>query len=711
MTVFNPETHSMLFMKSLDGVNNYKTFSDQVEGIWARDAFLSTLKDSGLVDVEISDTAPTDTNTVWANPNDPATDAPSAVKVYDVVSGSWKDATATLFSQLISRIGEQYKFRFETLDDLKSAEAAGEFQSMPDGYVAFANGLAYVRKMNNAHLTSLPNWVTPSASASIEHWGDVNQNNINEMESALGYVRFSTTVNVLENITISKNVSFSEGSSVSVSAGRTLTLLGSIDSTRQHIFKGSGNVVLGASGIIGQTARMVHVSWFGAITDVYDDQSPAMQKAYTAMGNLRESLIEYDIGSYHMHTTVQTTRGAWTKGSGERRTVFKIEGDGFVPFVTIGDACRFSELQFEHFTQLTTERNSPYIRIAHPDCEVKSVIAGRAHRSIEVASSNCQIDDVTGFYNVAGSAGSSLIAVKGSSHTIRNIHAVFASVGFAPEALVHVGAATGGSVSSTARIAVSGIESIMACIPVLIDGTDANVLTVNVSDINQDAIGSTSGVVIRNVDNTVSDIIINGVNVGATVSPAVLIEQNGTGQIADVSIDGLNANGSVGSGIVFTRTDGTLRQIRVGANVEVSERATPYQFNGIEENREIIINPQAIPNARTPVTFNLGSLDDDSSAFVDLRADLFVAEISVIAIQSGALFEFGKFAARVAQGPQIAEMSASANVEGVSGSVLTGVTGTDGKVTVSVNDNGVIYVENRMGAPVQCQLTILTGIN
>lgn len=61
---------------------------------------------------------------------------------------------------------------------------------------------------------------------------------------------------------------------------------------------------------------------------------------------------------------------------------------------------------------------------------------------------------------------------------------------------------------------------------------------------------------------------------------------------------------------------------------------------------------------------------------------------------------------RAASGAIMHILAGGANLES-STSILTGTTGTDGKVTISANSNGNIYLENRMGGSITFRAAFL----
>lgn len=61
---------------------------------------------------------------------------------------------------------------------------------------------------------------------------------------------------------------------------------------------------------------------------------------------------------------------------------------------------------------------------------------------------------------------------------------------------------------------------------------------------------------------------------------------------------------------------------------------------------------------------------------------------------------------RAASSPTCTKIAGGSNLNVTTG-VLTGTTGTNGRVTVSCTDGGVIYIENRMGSTMSIRTTFL----
>ncbi|WP_234838752.1 hypothetical protein [Sinorhizobium medicae] len=93
---------------------------------------------------------------------------------------------------------------------------------------------------------------------------------------------------------------------------------------------------------------------------------------------------------------------------------------------------------------------------------------------------------------------------------------------------------------------------------------------------------------------------------------------------------------------------------------------------------------------------------DDTAFQIVLGRQIF----SGLAIVTAGSLEMGIFGIRAASSPAASgNRIADANVVAVT-TALTGTTGTDGNITLGVQD-GVLYVENRVGSSQNISLTVM----
>ncbi|ASP79336.1 hypothetical protein [Sinorhizobium meliloti] len=537
------------------------------------------------------------------------------------------------------------------------------------------------------------------ASATVNSSADIHA-----MATLLGYVRFPAGNTLVgSNLTIDVPVYFADGAYVTVAAARTLTITNVIDSPKQHIFRGDGLVVLNHDADTGEPSRQIHISWFGAFPGEDDvDQAPAIQKAFTALGNARESKVQFDIGNYTMMTGVTVTRGAWVLGSGNRRTVFLVKGDGFDVFNTGHTACRFSDIQFENHSDNVSARISPFIRISHDFCLIENVYAQEAFNQIivETAGSNCTIREFNMVWRTypftAGSAG---ILVRGSGCNISGIFSNFSSGG-GPEALIAVGTGAGANVSATY---INNVSYISASIGVLIHGDSVIISRGQITGINYRGGSGSAPQAVKFLTSGTGGIFgfaVDVVTVNGTATADLTFQCNGSGDLKQIAVDNLFSSGSSGNGIEFIRTAGALSDIVIGPTVNVRSRATPVFFSG--SNSGIRIDPRAMVGGDVAGVYFRGSVADDTAFSITLGRQIF----SGTAIVTAGVVERGIFGIRAAPTPAVGpNWVTDANVVAVA-TTLAGTTGTDGNLTLGVQD-GVLYVENRTGSAQNISLTVM----
>jgi hypothetical protein len=522
------------------------------------------------------------------------------------------------------------------------------------------------------------------------------------MASAMGFIRFSRGNYVINTATFDVPVSFDRKANVTIPTGQTLTITDIVESPKQNIFKGPGLVVLGHDSDSGENARQLHVSWFGAFPNpqIGPDQGPAIQRAFTAVGNGRESTIEFDQGNYNVDSQVSMTRGCHLKAFGQRRTVFKTKVDGFPLVTTQGIACRITGLQFELHLGVMTNRVSPFIQIEHEMCDLYDIAMGNSTKGIVINALRCRIDGVIAAYGNAPGAGSSLIQALQPDFTIKNVYCL-TSGGQGPEAIVHVG---GGSVSvGTGNI--ENIDSIMSSKLVKIEASLAGVSNILVSKLRYSGFsGTRPDAIVHLLTSGTQN--MNGVKITDVVGTSycehnIKFEQNSSGKMSACSVDDIFFPGSNTAGIAFIQTAGQLDDMTVGPTADVRGSTTPFLYSG--NPTRIRISPLA-----TPDTLPVGSTDftiaDDSVAVINLRRSVFTGAVTVTAGYQNLLI----CAIRAATTPNVTGVVATANMA-VINTALTGTTGVDGKMTIGVQDK-TIYIENRLGSSQRVSYSLSTGI-
>jgi hypothetical protein len=531
---------------------------------------------------------------------------------------------------------------------------------------------------------------------------------IQDMISAVGFAQFSIGNYLCSTTNFDAPLIFLEGAYLTVPGTQTVTITDSIESSRQWIFRGAGNYVLQHDPNSGENARQIHVSWFGAFpTQFPTDQAPAIQKAISAMGNARESVIDFDVGNYYVGQSISVTRGCWIRGSGSRRTVFNNLTDGFTTFVTLEQACRFSNIQFENQNQATTVRTSPYIRIDHPYCEIYDVKCGRSFRSIEVNSNSTRIDNIIWLFdNSAGAvpSGSSIIAIRGANNTIQNVFGFFGGL-YGPTSVVHLGANVGSGASSGNTI--SNISSVTPSIQVWVESTNSNIRRTLINNItcNQFSGSAPEAVVKISTSGTgsINSVYVNGVVTSSIPSNVIVINQGSSTSTVDIVIDGVIGDLNPVSGISITRTAGTLTRLTFGDDIQVSQAATPFLYSG--DYTLLKVSPLAIPNAQAGISYGY-NIADDAYQQISLNAKVFTG---VLAVTSQTV-NYGLFVARAANSPAVTTISASANVTAVATTFDPNITSAyaDGVLTVVINEKE-IYLVNRLGSSQRMSASLFTG--
>ncbi|GEC33565.1 hypothetical protein N181_25245 [Sinorhizobium fredii USDA 205] len=529
---------------------------------------------------------------------------------------------------------------------------------------------------------------------------------ISVMAAVMGFVRFPTGATKLgANLTVDVPVYFQDAAYVTVDATFTLTITNRIESSRQWIFRGDGSISLAHDSDSGEDARMVHVSWFGAFPTPAvggTDQGPLIQKACTAMGNLRESVIEFDVGNYYVDSGITVTRGCWIKGAGTRRTVFKVDADGFDVFTTDETACRFTGIQFELDT-ITTRANA-WIRVAHSECYIEDIFWQSAALGIVVENGGtaCRIKDVTGVYGADPGAGSSMIRVLGATGVTIDGVRIPTSSTLAPTAMVHAG---GSGASAISGLSVENTSGVGPCLHVHLQASAANISHVIINGVRYNGFAGTAPAQVIKLE-TASTFSIDGVSISdfqinSHPTAGISLVQASSGVLENVTMSNGVIVGASGNGVEFIRTAGTLGSVRIDGTVDASERATPFSYSGTVS--DIQISPQALPNVNSAFSYFF-TIADDSVATIDLRRSVFSGAVHLTAGSA----RHGIFTIRAASTPTVSANRVTDANTVATAAVLTGTTGTDGNLTLGVQ-SGVLYIENRLGSSQSVSVTVMAA--
>lgn len=526
---------------------------------------------------------------------------------------------------------------------------------------------------------------------------------INSMISDVGYVIFPSGTYKLTTTTIDTPITFEQDSRIVVASGETVSIRNIITSSKQFIFTGDGDYDIGHDSDSGEDARQIHASWFGAFPSSEDngDQGVAINKAFASMGNTRESIIDFDIGNYFIETPIEVTRGGWVRGSGTRRTVFRINSTSVDVFTTLGVACKFTDIQFElHNGTL----NDGYdIVINHGECEIYNVDTGWTEHSIKVDANNCRISNIRGTYGVDHGIGSSLIeVVSGTGARITGIQLGTSDNGV--ESVVLIGGANQTGPISTFK--VYDMESIIPSRLVTINAINDNISRGSIDGLQYAGFAGTNPDCIIKIENNsasnISSLILNNSIINSYASNGIILESTGSGGIYDVSLSNIIVNGSTGTGVSFIRTSGSIYNIKVSSTTNLEARSTPILYSGSSIDN-VIVEAGVLPETRPAISYDL-ELADDTVEQIDLNRSIFTSFLSVTAGSD----EYALLVARLATLPSHTTINVSTNVDIVN-TPLTGTTGVDGKITIGITD-GVIYVENRSSSSQRISVNLMTGI-
>ncbi|WP_201273259.1 hypothetical protein [Sinorhizobium meliloti] len=526
---------------------------------------------------------------------------------------------------------------------------------------------------------------------------------IASMASALGFVRFGAGSTLVDaDIAIDVPIEFQMGAYITAAATRTVTITEVIDSPKQHIFRGDGGFILANDSDSGENARQVHASWFGAFPGKSTDQAPAIQKAFDAVGNSRESVIKFDVGNYLISSGMTTTRAALVQGAGTRRTVFLVTSDGYSVFTTGHTACRFADIQFEHHSSVVTNRVSPWITLSHDFCEVERVYMQDSFNQIIVGpgGANAKLRDINMVWRAYPfTASSSGILVRAAGCNIDGVFSNYSANG-GPAAIIAVGPGASGNVSAPV---IDNVNYVCASIGVLVHGDSISVSRGRITNVNYRGSAGNAPQAIKFLTSGTGSVFgftVEGVEIASTATAGITFEQNSSGAIKEIVVDGVYDSGTTGNGIEFIRTAGVLSDIVIGATVNVRLRATPVFFSG--SNTGIRIDPRAMVGGDVAGVFFRGSVADDTAFSVTLGRQIF----SGVAIITAGVVDMGVFGIRAASAPAVsANRITDANVVAVATS-LAGTTGTDGNLTLGVQDSA-LYVENRTGSAQNISLTVM----
>ena len=525
---------------------------------------------------------------------------------------------------------------------------------------------------------------------------------------------FSKGTYLLTTCELNSILKFEIGASLKVNSGQTVTITNVVDSSKQYIFTGDGAYdIKEANGSTllsdgtGENSRQIHISWFGVFPNSSTtgvDNAPLIQKALNSVGDVRECVVDFDIGNYNISSGMSVPRGCWIRGQGTRRTVFRLEADtGFNVFETINTACKFTDFQFEVQYSLLLEFDNSYIVIKHNDCEIYNIDCGECANPIVIESGiGCRVGNIKyGGSSIFG-AGSAVVSIRGGSqHSVKGILNA-SSPGNSHESIVHVG---GGDPGNISQIEVDGINTISVEKLVKVEAVNGSVSNISISNLKTNANSSAGDMVhlVTSGVNVIQDFNISDLNGNAQPSSLLRLEQVGTGSINNGSLSNSKLSGATGSGVIATKDLGSISDVIIDGTVDVKNRGVPFDISGVSG---IKIEASSYLEGYPAITLDTGNIGDDSVKVFDLKQPM------TGQILFNSLNDFlgrGVFAFRAGVASTYLVNITSVNAIGLLTGQLTGTTGTDGQFNLSVDTNGRFYVENRTGATRRCILTVMAS--
>ena len=510
-----------------------------------------------------------------------------------------------------------------------------------------------------------------------------------DMATAVGYVVIPAgNFRIATNTTVNVLVFFDTGAYITIDPLVTVTFASRIESARQYIFRGSGTVAF-----TGDDSRQAHVSWFGAFPAVAADQAPALQLCALSMDNTRESIIDVDVGAYRIDTPVAWQRATLLRGAGTRRTVFQLANFvGADVFTTAGEGCTFRGFQFENGG--ASWPSGAAIHALHAYTMVEDAGFYNVLCGARFSAQGCRAKQITSLVGSPATAGTSIIDIQAPGCIVSDVYQIGAT---GPESIVSVGSA---SISVT-TFTVEDIRFTTPSIGVLVQSRNAYIAKGVINNIEAEGAGASAVKLINAAGNTLQDITINNISVASSMTNGVSIDVS-AGNINNLIIDNVNCVSPSGAGISLVRSGGVLSDVRIGL-CRLDGAATPIFRSGTMTNISVDYQTQ-IPRGNPTLSWT-AYIPTNGVYIVDLGTNIFSSAL----FMSVGITYYGQYIARAATTPGMVALHESASVAHTTGP-LTGTTGSVGNITVSVDANGLYYVENRVATQQTVELTIATGI-
>lgn len=534
---------------------------------------------------------------------------------------------------------------------------------------------------------------------------------VQAMAAATGRIVFPAGRFALSTTTLAAHMVFLPGASLVAQAGYTVTISARINAPKQELFTGEGQYVFQHQSTYGEDCREIHASWFGMFpsSDGHSaeyDISAKFQKACTALGSTRESVIHFDIGRYVMASTVTLGRAMHVHGAGIRNTVFVYLGGDYVMFDSPHTGSRLTELQVEPVSSSDrTERTEPVIRISGDTNQILDVVINAiAQTAIHITETGygCVIRDLL-FVMARGvylGEGSRSILAQGSHLTIDNVFWIYGGKG------IQYGVEIRPVSKAISNVSIRRLDCEWACTPVhIVQDGNANISNVVMSDIqlNTGTDPVENVVLIENPgEKVLYGLHINSVLLHNKVTTGVRIVQSGTGQTQDIHINNVCPTSDASTAIALVQTAGTLKDVFIG---DTNDKTRQKPFVTTEGTMANVYNGASVPvGAKVPLCY-AQSVPNDGVMTIDLERNVY-SYIALVSIGSAA---YSMCACVSTDTPSIKKIVASPNFE-TSTAVLTGTTGNSGKTTVSASSK-TFQVENRTGSSIVVNVTLMIGNN
>lgn len=174
-------------------------------------------------------------------------------------------------------------------------------------------------------------------------------------------------------------------------------------------------------------------------------------------------------------------------------------------------------------------------------------------------------------------------------------------------------------------------------------------------------------------------------------------------------------------GLVATLNNG-FDTISSGVSPTIDQFAE-YEISGTTAVREASMYPHAYPDGSKSASGRVVALADDAVTFIDLPCDAGIFELAGydnvvlggLASALGAIVAFADPLSSTSERIALVPPGNTTYVEVLDNTVLTGTTGTDGKLCLSCHDNGNspgttrIYINNRLGAAISFHWVLRAG--